>query len=164
LWLEQVEQMALGRENVSVARTNCGADVFCLTGFLRDDDLVSHNGLISKNRLDSGGMRTYSEQYGLASYGQWPHLGRGCGTPGAACLVTTCGELKSATGKTVRASIPYARKRTENNEPHEAMEAKENAAIVRRGYVKQTFFRRRTKPSGIPPNRLPHRSAPQATK
>src|ERR1039458_508523 len=27
LWFEQVEQMAFGRENVSVARTNGGADV-----------------------------------------------------------------------------------------------------------------------------------------
>src|SRR5665213_151325 len=38
---------------------------------------------------------------------QWPHLDRGCRTPGATALVTTCGELKPATGKTVRASTPY---------------------------------------------------------
>src|ERR1035441_4158330 len=44
LRLEQVAQMALGREDVSVARTHSGADVFGLAGFLRDDDLVSHNG------------------------------------------------------------------------------------------------------------------------
>ena len=44
LRFEQVEQMAFGRENVSVARTNGGADVFGLAGFLRDDDLIGHNG------------------------------------------------------------------------------------------------------------------------
>src|SRR5450759_1189117 len=33
LRLEQVEQMAFGRENVSVTRTNGGADVFRLAGF-----------------------------------------------------------------------------------------------------------------------------------
>jgi hypothetical protein len=42
--------MALGRENVSVTRTNGGADVFGLAGFLRDDDLISHNG--SFGRID----------------------------------------------------------------------------------------------------------------
>ena len=62
LRLEQVEQMALGRENVSVTRTNGGADVFRLAGFLRDDNLISHNGLVWKNRFDSGAMRTYSER------------------------------------------------------------------------------------------------------
>ena len=34
--------MALGREYISVASTNGGADVFCLAGFLRDDDLNCH--------------------------------------------------------------------------------------------------------------------------
>ena len=34
--------MALGREYISVARTNGGADVFCLAGFLRDDNLIHH--------------------------------------------------------------------------------------------------------------------------
>ena len=43
LRLEQIEQMALGRENVSVAITNGSADVFRLAGFLRDDDLISHD-------------------------------------------------------------------------------------------------------------------------
>ena len=33
--------MALGRENVTVARTYGGADVFGLAGFLRDDNLIS---------------------------------------------------------------------------------------------------------------------------
>ena len=46
--------MALGREDVSVARTHGGADVFGLAGFLRDDDLVSHNG--SFGRIDSTAM------------------------------------------------------------------------------------------------------------
>jgi hypothetical protein len=59
--------MALGGEDVSVARTHGGADVFGLAGFLRDDDLISHDGLVWKNRFDSAGMRTYREQYGLAS-------------------------------------------------------------------------------------------------
>jgi hypothetical protein len=43
--------MTLGREDVSVPRTHGGADVFRLAGFLRDDDLVSHNGLVWKNRF-----------------------------------------------------------------------------------------------------------------
>src|ERR1700761_4751073 len=34
--------MALGRENVSVARANSGADVFRLAGFLGDDNLIRH--------------------------------------------------------------------------------------------------------------------------
>jgi hypothetical protein len=44
LGLEQVEQMALGRKNFSVPRTNGGSDVFCLGGFLRDDNLINHDG------------------------------------------------------------------------------------------------------------------------
>jgi hypothetical protein len=36
--------MALGREDIAVARTNSGADVFCLAGFLRYDDLICHDG------------------------------------------------------------------------------------------------------------------------
>src|SRR5580704_13259849 len=51
LRLEQVEQMALGREDVSVSRTDGSADVFRLAGFLRDDDLIGHNG--SFRRIDS---------------------------------------------------------------------------------------------------------------
>jgi hypothetical protein len=35
--------MAFGREDVSVARTHGGADIFGLAGFLRDDDLIGHN-------------------------------------------------------------------------------------------------------------------------
>ena len=44
LWFEEVEQMALSWKNVTVARTNGCADVFCLAGFLRDDDLICHDG------------------------------------------------------------------------------------------------------------------------
>lgn len=44
LRFEEVEQMAFGREDISIARTNGGADVFCLAGFLRDDDLICHDG------------------------------------------------------------------------------------------------------------------------
>jgi len=51
LWFEQVEQMALGRKNVSVTRTHRGADVFRLAGFLRDDDLIGHND--SFRKIDS---------------------------------------------------------------------------------------------------------------
>ena len=32
--------MALSWKNIAIARTNCGADVFGLAGFLRDDDLI----------------------------------------------------------------------------------------------------------------------------
>ncbi len=49
LRFEQVEQMALGRKNGSVARTNSGADVFGLASFLGDDDLISHDGLVWKS-------------------------------------------------------------------------------------------------------------------
>jgi hypothetical protein len=44
--LKQVEQVALGGENVSVAGTNGRADVLRLAGFLGDDNLISHNGLV----------------------------------------------------------------------------------------------------------------------
>jgi hypothetical protein len=36
--------MAFGREDVSVARSDGSADVFGLAGFLRDNNLISHNG------------------------------------------------------------------------------------------------------------------------
>ena len=42
LRFEEVEQMAFSREDFSVASTDGGADVFCLAGFLRDDDLICH--------------------------------------------------------------------------------------------------------------------------
>ena len=51
LRFEQVEQMALGRKDFSVARAYGGADVFGLAGFLRDDDLIGHNG--SFRRIES---------------------------------------------------------------------------------------------------------------
>src|SRR6202051_5299132 len=41
LRLEQVEQMALGREDVSVSRTDGDADVFGLAGFFRGDEIGS---------------------------------------------------------------------------------------------------------------------------
>src|ERR1039458_2173965 len=55
LRLQQVEQMTLGREHVSVPRTNGGADVFRLAGFLRDDDLIGHKG--SFRRIGSTGAK-----------------------------------------------------------------------------------------------------------
>ena len=45
--------MALGREDISVARTDGSADVFCLTGFLSDDDLFSHVGLDWEDGFDA---------------------------------------------------------------------------------------------------------------
>src|ERR1700676_2138551 len=52
LRFEEVEQMALGREDISVARTNRCADVFCLAGFLRNDDLIRHVALVWKNKFE----------------------------------------------------------------------------------------------------------------
>ena len=46
--------MTLGRKDFSVTRTDGSADVFGLTGFFRDDDLIGHNGSFSKNQFDSG--------------------------------------------------------------------------------------------------------------
>src|SRR5271169_957994 len=69
--LEQVQQMTLGRKDFSVTRTDSGADVFRLAGFLRDDDLIGHGGFVSKDRFDSGLARTYSEQNRLASRICW---------------------------------------------------------------------------------------------
>ena len=43
--------MALCWKNVTVARTNCGADVFGLAGFLRDDDLICHDGPLGRMYL-----------------------------------------------------------------------------------------------------------------
>jgi hypothetical protein len=36
--------VALSRQDFSVTSTDGGADVFGLAGFLRDDDLISHDG------------------------------------------------------------------------------------------------------------------------
>jgi hypothetical protein len=52
--------MTLGWENVTVTRTNGSADVFRLTGFFRDDDLISQDGL--SGVLLQRRTRTYSEQ------------------------------------------------------------------------------------------------------
>ncbi len=43
--------MALCWKNITVARTNCGADVFGLASFLRDDDLICHYGPLGKMDL-----------------------------------------------------------------------------------------------------------------
>jgi glycine cleavage system aminomethyltransferase T len=43
--------MALSWKNITVARTNCGADVFGLACFLRDDDLICHDGLFGRMDL-----------------------------------------------------------------------------------------------------------------
>ena len=43
--------MALSWKNIAVARTNCGADVFGLAGFLRDDDLICHDGPLGRRYL-----------------------------------------------------------------------------------------------------------------
>ena len=65
LRLEQIEQMAFGRKNVSVAGADSSADVFRLTGFFRDDDLIGHSGSF-ENRCDYAD-RTYRERGRLAS-------------------------------------------------------------------------------------------------
>jgi len=43
--------MAFGREDMSVTRANGGADVFCLAGFLRDDDLIGNARRLRKNSI-----------------------------------------------------------------------------------------------------------------
>ena len=40
--------MSLSWKNITVARTDCGADVFALAGFLRDDDLICHDGPLGR--------------------------------------------------------------------------------------------------------------------
>jgi hypothetical protein len=45
--------MALGRENISVARTDGSEDIFCLTGFLSDDDLIRHASKAHSYEVDS---------------------------------------------------------------------------------------------------------------
>ena len=49
LRFEQVEQMTLGRKDFSVTRTDGGADVFRLAGFLGDDNLIRHNGSFGRS-------------------------------------------------------------------------------------------------------------------
>ena len=60
--------MTLGREDVSVTRTNGGADVFRLAGFFRDNDLIGHGAFVSKNQFETGRHGTYSERNRLASF------------------------------------------------------------------------------------------------
>jgi hypothetical protein len=59
--------MPLGGKDFSVTRTDCGANVFRLGGFFRDDDLIGHDG--SFGNIDSAAvtMGTYSEHCKLAS-------------------------------------------------------------------------------------------------
>jgi hypothetical protein len=53
--------MALSWKNITVTRTNCGADVFGLAGFLRDDDLICHDGPLGWIYLTAYSLRTYHE-------------------------------------------------------------------------------------------------------
>ena len=46
--------MTLGRKDFSVSRTDGGANVFRLTGLLRDDDLISHDGSFGRIQLENG--------------------------------------------------------------------------------------------------------------
>ena len=64
--------MTLGRKDFSKTRPDSGAHVFGLAGFLRDDDLIGHDGLLEES-IPSRGVRTYSEQRDLAS---WRELSR----------------------------------------------------------------------------------------
>ena len=52
--------MALGWEDISVARTDGTTDIFCLAGLLRDDNLMGFltNGL--PNVTSTGGTPTYT--------------------------------------------------------------------------------------------------------
>src|SRR6266446_6904258 len=58
--------MALGRKDVSVARTDSGADILRLAGLLGDDNLIRHHGLVSRIGSESVALRTYSELASLA--------------------------------------------------------------------------------------------------
>jgi hypothetical protein len=62
--------MALSRKYVTVARTNCGPDVFGLAGFLRDDDLICHDG--PRGRI--AGWKEPIIQCGRFSYYPTPNL------------------------------------------------------------------------------------------
>ena len=59
--------MALSWKNITLARTNCGADVFGLAGFLRDDDLICHDGPLEEG-IQRISKRTYSELSRFTSY------------------------------------------------------------------------------------------------
>jgi hypothetical protein len=58
LRFQEVEQMAFSRQDMSLTRANCGADVFCLAGFLSDDDLICHASSSGRNRFGDGSPRT----------------------------------------------------------------------------------------------------------
>ena len=57
--------MAFSREDFSVASANGGADVFCLAGFLRDDDLICHANSSGRNRI--GGARSEHKENMVSS-------------------------------------------------------------------------------------------------
>ena len=44
--------MALCWKNITVARTNCGTNVFGLAGFLGDDDLICHDDPLGRKRFN----------------------------------------------------------------------------------------------------------------
>src|SRR5271154_1811347 len=67
LRLQKVQQMPLSREDVSVARAHGGAHVFCLAGFLGDDDLIRHAGLVRGTLDGERTRRTYREHDRVAS-------------------------------------------------------------------------------------------------
>jgi hypothetical protein len=52
--------MPLSWEDITVTRTNGGADVFCLAGFLRDDNLFCYDGPLEE-WIQRISKRTYSE-------------------------------------------------------------------------------------------------------
>src|SRR5215831_11377324 len=52
--------MALGRKDVTVTRTNGGADIFRLAGLFGDDNLIRHQGLVWWTGFVP--PRTYSER------------------------------------------------------------------------------------------------------
>ena len=71
LRLEQIEQVALGRKDVSIPRTNGGADIFRLAGLLGDDNLIRHRGLAFGVDFRERSQRTYSEPSGLRQVALW---------------------------------------------------------------------------------------------
>src|SRR5215204_3793933 len=73
--------MTLGRKYFSITRTDGGADVFRLAGFLRDDDLIGHDGLGLKDRFDAAerehtankaASQAANDRSGDAPHGQAP--------------------------------------------------------------------------------------------
>ena len=51
--LEQIEKMALGREDRPVTQANGSTDILCLAGFLGDDNLIRHAALAVGMRLEA---------------------------------------------------------------------------------------------------------------